>query len=158
MLLLPGLVPTIASGALFGVPAGSLPTLTGAVAGATLAFEIARRVGRAPVKELAGPREVRIERWLREHGFVALLYARLVPVVPFNILNYAAGLAGLSRRSYVIATALGIVPGTIAYTAAGSAAAHPGSTPFIVSLAAVALLTALVGALSRLRRRVLVGR
>ena len=87
----------------------------------------------------------------------ALLYARLVPIVPFNLLNYAAGLAGMSTRGYVIATARGIAPGTIAYTALGSAAAHPGSTPFIVSLAAVAALTVTVAALSH-RRRALAGR
>jgi uncharacterized membrane protein YdjX (TVP38/TMEM64 family) len=95
----------------------------------------------------------RLEQWLRRHGFLVLLYARLVPVVPFNVLNYAAGLAGMSTRAYVIATSVGIVPGTVAYTWLGSASAHPGSWPFIVSIAAVALLTVVVGALSHFRRR-----
>ena len=157
VVLLPGVVPTLAGGALFGVLAGSLLSLTGAVIGATLAFMIARHVGRGPIKELGGARGERLERWLARHGFVALVYARLVPIVPFNILNYAAGLAGMSTRSYVLATALGIIPGTVAYTVLGSSATHPGSVPFVVSLAAVALLTLIVGAVTR-RRRALAGR
>jgi uncharacterized membrane protein YdjX (TVP38/TMEM64 family) len=58
----------------------------------------------------------------------------------------------------VIATAVGIVPGTIAYSALGNAAAHPGSLPFIVSLAAVALLALIAGLLSRRHRRALAAR
>ena len=158
VLLLPGVVPTLAGGALFGVLGGSLLTLTGAVAGATLAFVIARRAGRAPIRELAGARGERLERWLARHRFVALVYARLVPIVPFNLLNYAAGLACMPTRSYVTATALGIVPGTVAYTVLGSTATHPGSVPFVVSLAAVAPLTAIVTVLSQLRGRALSGR
>lgn len=152
MLLLPGVVPTLAGGALFGVVAGSLLSLVGAVAGATLAFAIARRLGRAPIKELSGSRGARLEDWLSRRGFVALVYARLLPVVPFNVLNYAAGLAGMPTRSYVLATALGIVPGTIAYTVLGSAATHPSSVPFLVSASAIVLLAATVGVVSRRRR------
>ena len=74
------------------------------------------------------------------------------------MLNYAAGLAGMPTRSCVTATALGIVPGTVAYTVLGSTATHPGSVPFVVSLAAVALLTAIVTGLSQLRGRALSGR
>lgn len=155
VLLLPGVVPTLAGGALFGLVVGSALTLIGAVIGATLAFMIGRRLGRAQVQELASRRGVRFDGWLRNRGFLALLYARLVPIVPFNLLNYAAGVAGMSTRSYVIATAVGIVPGTIAYTALGSAARQPGSAPFIVSLAAVILLTLTLGALSTRRRRAL---
>jgi uncharacterized membrane protein YdjX (TVP38/TMEM64 family) len=175
VLLLPGVVPTLAGGALFGLVVGSVLTLIGAVIGATLAFMIGRRLGRAQVQELASQlgdaaaarsgapgwqagglaAGVRFDGWLRKRGFLALLYARLVPIVPFNLLNYAAGVAGMSTRSYVIATAVGIVPGTIAYTALGSAARHPGSAPFTVSLAAVVLLTLTLGALTTRRRRAL---
>jgi uncharacterized membrane protein YdjX (TVP38/TMEM64 family) len=158
VLLLPGVVPTLAGGALFGVVFGSLLTLIGATVGATLAFVIARSVARTPVKQLAGRRGAQVEQWLARHGFVALLYARLVPIVPFNALNYAAGFAGISARRYVVATAIGIVPGTVAYTALGSTAAHPGSVPFLVSLGAVVVLTLIVGVLSRLRRRALAAR
>jgi len=153
VLLLPGVVPTLAGGALFGFALGSLLALVGATAGATAAFLVARRVGRTGVRDLAGPRGARLEEWLDRHGFVALLYARLVPVVPFNVLNYAAGVAGVGARAYVSATAVGIVPGTLVYAALGSASAHPGSVPFVVSLAAVGVLTLTVFAVGLLRRR-----
>jgi uncharacterized membrane protein YdjX (TVP38/TMEM64 family) len=152
VLLLPGVVPALAAGALFGIVAGGLLTLVGAVIGATLALLIGRRLGRAPVERFANRHIDGFDAWMRQHGFLALLYARLVPVVPFNLLNYAAGVTGMSTRRYVTATAIGIIPGTIPYTALGSTAAHPGSVPFVVSLSAVALLTLAVGALSRCRR------
>jgi uncharacterized membrane protein YdjX (TVP38/TMEM64 family) len=153
VLLLPGVVPTLAGGALFGIVGGSLLSSTGAVIGATVAYLIGRHLGRPQVERLAGRRLARFDEWMRRRGFLALLYARLVPIVPFNLLNYAAGLAEISTRSYVTATAVGIVPGTIAYTAVGSTASHPGSRPFIASLAAVSLLTLIVGGLSARSRR-----
>jgi len=153
VLLFPAVVATLAGGALFGVVAGSLITLVAAVLGATIAFVIGRRLGQADVRRLVGARAARLEEWMRQRGFVALLYARLVPLVPFNLLNYAAGMTGMSLRSYVAATAIGIVPGTVAYTALGSTARHPGSVPFIIALTAAAVLTVVLAAISRTHQR-----
>jgi len=153
VLLFPAVVATLAGGALFGAVAGSLITLVAAIVGATIAFVIGRRLGQADVQRLIGGRAARVEDWLRQRGFVALLYARLVPIVPFNLLNYAAGMTGISLRSYVAATAIGIVPGTVAYTALGSTASHPGSLPFISALTAVAVLTVVLAWISRKHQR-----
>jgi len=153
VLLFPAVVATLAGGALFGVVAGSLITLVAAVLGATIAFAIGRRLGQADVQRLIGGRASRLEEWMRRRGFVALLYARLVPIVPFNLLNYAAGMTGMSLRSYVAATAIGIIPGTVAYTALGSTARHPGSLPFIIALTAVAILTVVLAVISRKHQR-----
>lgn len=150
---LPAVVPTLAGGALFGIAIGSLLTLIGAVTGATVAFLLGRRLGAAGVHKLAGRHAERVERWLEARGLLALLYARLLPIVPFNLLNYAAGVSGMSTRGYVIATAVGVIPGTIAYSALGRTSAHPGSAPFVVSLGAVALLTLAATTVSRRRRR-----
>lgn len=57
-------------------------------------------------------------------GWLAPVAARLGALVPFNLLNYAAGIAGLSMRSYLLGTAIGIAPGTVAYPALGSSAGH----------------------------------
>jgi len=153
VLLFPAVVATLAGGALFGVVAGSLITLVAAVLGATIAFAIGQRLGQADVQRLIGGRAARLEEWMRQRGFVALLYARLVPIVPFNLLNYAAGMAGMSLRSYVAATAIGIIPGTVAYTALGSTAGHSGSLPFIIALAAVTILTVVLALISRKHQR-----
>lgn len=151
VLALPGVVPTLAGGALFGIVAGGALTIIGASVGATVAFVIGRRIGHTRVRRLLGRRAEGLERWLHSHGFLSLVYARLVPIVPFNLLNYAAGVAGMSLRSYVTATAIGILPGTLAYTALGSTASRPGSVPFLVSVGAILLLTVAVTVLSRLR-------
>lgn len=119
VLLFPGAIITAAGGALFGSVQGTLLTVVGATLGATGAFAVGRRLGREQVERIAGKRVGRLDAWMEEHGFLAVLYTRLIPVVPFNILNYAAGIAGLRLRDYVIATAIGIVPGTFAYAELG---------------------------------------
>lgn len=119
VLLFPGAVITAAGGALFGSLHGTLLTVVGATIGATGAFLAGRWLGREQVERLAGRRVGRLDEWLERHGFLAILYTRLVPVVPFNVLNYAAGITGLPTRDYVVATAVGIVPGTFAYAELG---------------------------------------
>lgn len=63
-----------------------------------------------------------------------------MPVVPFNVLNYAFGLSSVGRREHAFGTAVGIVPGTIAFVALGDSIADPGSLGFLLSLTAVAAL------------------
>ncbi len=119
VLLVPGAVVTLVGGALFGSLFGTLYTVVGATLGALAAFTVGRWLGRDQVAELAGERIGRLEDWLAERGFVAILYLRLIPVVPFNVLNYAAGITTIHRRDYTVATAVGIVPGTFAYATLG---------------------------------------
>lgn len=119
VVLFPGAVITAAGGALFGSVQGTVLTVIGATIGATGAFLVGRWLGREQVERLAGKGVGRLDDWMQEHGFLAVLYTRLIPVVPFNVLNYAAGIAGLRVRDYVIATAVGIVPGTFAYAELG---------------------------------------
>lgn len=141
VLLVPGSVPTVAAGALFGAVWGSVLTVVGATLGASAAFLLARHAGRAAVAPRLGARGRRVDAWLARHGFLAVLLVRLVPLAPFNVVNYAAGVSGVSARSYVLATAVGIVPGTVAFVVLGSAVSRPGSAAFVGSLAAVAVLS-----------------
>ena len=69
-----------------------------------------------------------------------MLYLRLFPIVPFNALNYAAGVTAVTRRDYVVGTAIGIVPGAFAYAALGGSIDDPTSPAF---LGAVGLVVAL---------------
>lgn len=119
VLLVPGAVVTIVGGALFGSLFGTIYTVVGASLGAVAAFALGRWLGREQVANLAGKRIGRLEGWLADRGFVAILYLRLIPVVPFNVLNYAAGVTNVTRRDYVVATAVGIIPGTFAYATLG---------------------------------------
>lgn len=144
----PGAPLTMAGGVLFGPLWGTVLAVVGATLGAFGAFAVARRLGREQVEALAGGRLGQVDRWLERQGFVAVLYLRLVIVVPFNLLNYVAGVTGVRRRDYVVATALGIVPGAFAYAALGegAVAALDGDLEALRSpqlIAAVALIALL---------------
>ncbi len=153
LLLVPGTIPTVAAGALFGGALGSALAIVGATLGAVGAFLIGRWVGRRRVQRLLGPRAAQFDDWFRRRGFVTVLTARLIPLVPFSLFNYAAGVTGVSLRAYAPATLLGIVPGTVAYTTLGGSLHHPASAPFLASITAIVLLAAVVILRERRHRR-----
>ena len=111
-----GLALTLAGGVVFGFERGVVLNTIGANLGANAAYMLARILGRDAVGALLGARFSRMQRFAEAGGFLWLLRLRLVPVVPFNLLNLAAGLAGMPWRTFAAATALGIVPGTVVYT------------------------------------------
>lgn len=149
VLLFPGAVITAAGGALFGALLGTALTLVGATAGATASFLIGRRLGRAEVERIAGRRIGALDAWLERWGVLAVLYVRLIPVFPFNALNYAAGVTALSTRDYVLGTAVGIIPGTFAYAALGSSLDDPTSPEFLAAAGLVVVLAALAPLINR---------
>jgi uncharacterized membrane protein YdjX (TVP38/TMEM64 family) len=112
---LPGTVLSFAGAVLFGAYEGTLYTWIGATIGATLAYLMARVLGRDFVERLFGGRFAAFNRRVQEHGFTGLLLIRLLPLFPFNAVNFGSGLAGIRLRDYVLATAIGIVPGTFVY-------------------------------------------
>lgn len=113
---LPATPLTLAGGALFGPWWGSLFNWLGATLGATGAFLLARALGRDAVRSLLGTRAGALDVLAGDQAFSSLLRLRLLPIVPFNGLNFGAGLAGVRPGPYVLATALGIIPGTAVYT------------------------------------------
>lgn len=115
MILLPGLLLSFVGAVLFGVWEGTLYTWVGATAGATGAFLLARFLGRDFVNRLLRGKLRTLDERLRERGFVSLLIIRLVPLFPFNGVNFGCGLTSIRLRDYVLATAIGIVPGTFVY-------------------------------------------
>jgi uncharacterized membrane protein YdjX (TVP38/TMEM64 family) len=152
--VVPGSVSSVAAGALFGAVWGTALTVLGATLGATGAFLVARRLGRAPWRARIPGRFERLDARLARHGFLTVLYVRLVPLFPFNAVNYAFGLTAVGTREYVTATALGIVPATFAFVALGSSLTDPGSPRFLLALAMV-LVVALAAPLAdrELRQR-----
>ena len=111
-----GLVLTLVGGALFGVIWGTVLNTLGANLGATGAYWLARLLGRDGVRFLVGDRLAVVDRFAGQGGFPWLLRLRLVPVVPFNLLNLAGGLAAMPWPMFAGATAIGILPGTVVYT------------------------------------------
>jgi uncharacterized membrane protein YdjX (TVP38/TMEM64 family) len=150
--LFPGPVLAAASGLLFGTWLGFPVSLTAATLGACCAFLISRRVGLGAVEQLAGPRVQRIRGWIGRRGFLSVLYARIVPGMPYSLVNYAAGLTPLRLPVFAAATAVGAAPRAFAYTALGGSFGDWRSPETIVA-AVVLVVMALVG-LVLLRREV----
>jgi uncharacterized membrane protein YdjX (TVP38/TMEM64 family) len=115
-LALPGSVLTLAGGAVFGLWLGFGLNLIAATIGATLAFLLARALGRDFVSQRLGDRAASLDKSVAEHGFRTIFMLRLIPLVPYNALNYGAGLTAVRLAPYVAASALGMIPGTFAYT------------------------------------------
>lgn len=139
-LLVPGSPLTIAAGVLFGPVLGTGLVVIGATAGATAAFLWGRRLGRDAVAGLTGQRFEKVDAWLHDRGMLAILYVRLVPILPFNLLNPVAGVTGITLRDFVVGTAVGIVPGTFAFAALGGSFDDPTSPTFLAALALLVVL------------------
>jgi len=151
VLLIPGAPLTLAAGALFGVVGGGVVVMFGATAGAGAAFLISRRSTRGAVEQARGARLEALERRFGGQGFPAMLILRLIPLVPFNALNYAAGATAISTRDYMLATVIGIAPGVFVFSALGAGLSDPLSPLFI---AAVLLLIGMSLITWRVSRRV----
>lgn len=131
---------SILAGLVWGFWGGVLIVYIGALLGAGAAFLLGRWLGREAIERFTGTRVARVDGLLRRRGFLALLGARLVPVIPFTVINYAAGLTAVRRRDYALATAVGIIPGDLAYVAIGAYGFQLG-WGFWVAVSALGLLT-----------------
>lgn len=137
---------TALGGLVYGLWLGALLSWLGAMAGATVAFGVGRLLGRDAIDRLLRGRLQRADEALSEHGLGAVVTARLIPVLPFTGLNYAAGLTGVRFRDYVVGTALGMVPGSLAYAALGAWGTSPrGIFAALAALVALVLVGGLVG-------------
>jgi len=121
VLFLPGSVLTLAGGALFGPVLGTFYNLTGATIGATLAFLIARYLASDLVANRSGGRLRQLINGVEGEGWRFVAFTRLVPLFPFNLLNYALGLTRIKLSHYLLATYTCMLPGSIAYTYLGYA-------------------------------------
>ncbi len=115
-LFLPGLPLTIVGGILFGPIWGVVYTIFGATAGACLAFLISRYVARDWIQSrLTGPRWRQLDRSVEKNGWKIVAFTRLVPLFPFNLLNYAFGLSPIRLFPYAVTTFFCMLPACIAF-------------------------------------------
>ncbi len=159
VLFVPGSILTLGAGFLFGVVYGSMAVSVGSVLGATAAFLVGRTLLRKSIEgRIASyPRFRAIDRAVGEQGFKIVLLTRLSPIFPFNLLNYAFGLTNVRLWQYVLASWIGMLPGTIMYVYLGSAlknlaevaaGAPKGGTPqtvfFVVGLVMTIVATVVI--------------
>lgn len=156
VLFLPGSVLTLAAGALFGALPGALYSLTGATLGATLAFLVARYLAADWVSRKAGGRLRQLIDGVEAEGWRFVGFVRLVPLFPFNLVNYALGLTRIPLLAYAVASFVCMFPGALAYAWLGHAGreALVGEEGAIRSALLALALLAIVAFLPRLARRI----
>lgn len=144
MLSLPGAtVLSLTAGFLFGRWAGTALTVLAASAGATLVFLGARYLFADFARKRVGGLYERMRTGFAAHAFNYLLFLRLVPLFPFVLVNLAPALAGIPLRTYVLATVIGIIPGSFVLVNLGETLGRIESSRDLVSggtLLALALL------------------
>jgi uncharacterized membrane protein YdjX (TVP38/TMEM64 family) len=162
--MVPGLILTLAAGAIFGLLRGVVLVSAASVLGASAAFFIGRTVARGwTQRRIAGwPRFRALDGALAARGFWIVLLTRLSPLFPFNLLNYAYGVTTVRPRDYIAASWLGMLPATVVYAYAGSAAAnlaqalaggaHLGRTGALLLLLGLAATIAVAALVTRLAR------
>ena len=115
-----GAIMTIAGGFLFGTVLGTAWVVLSATTGATILFVIAKTSLGDPLRARAGPWLKKMESGFRENALSYLLVLRLIPLFPFFVVNLVPAFLGVPWRTYVMATFIGIIPGTIVYATVGA--------------------------------------
>ena len=149
---IPGSALTIAAGALFGSVVGVISVIAGATLGASLCFLIARYFASGAIASSMEKNEKfrKLDRLTEKNGAIVVAITRLVPLFPFNLLNYGFGLTKVPFWTYVFWSALCMLPGTILYvvgTDAVTTAIADGKIPWVlvgVVVLIIALLTVVV--------------
>jgi uncharacterized membrane protein YdjX (TVP38/TMEM64 family) len=118
--MVPASALTIGGGFLFGLAVGAPATIVGATIGACGLFLAAKTSLGETLKGIAGPFIGKMEAGFNENALSYLFTLRLIPIFPFAVSNIAPAILGAKFRDYFISTALGIIPGTIAYTLIGA--------------------------------------
>ena len=144
----------LAGGLLFGLFRGSVYTFLGAVLNCSLMFFMARSFGREQVRnvlqrKLSSDWQRRLNTAAGKQCFLLLIILRLIPAVPYNLINYSFGLTEMSFRSYLLASILGIIPGTLAFINIGDKVLDVTSASFWLAIALLLLLLAVTTMLGK---------
>ena len=151
-------VPRSAVSVLVGVVLGFGPGVALALGGGLLAglaaFGLSRTLGRTAAVRLTGKRLARVDRLMTDRAFVAVLAGRLLPVMPFVVLSYGAGLTSIRWGPYALATAIGLVPSTIVQIGVGASAGALAERAGVIAVAGAVVVVLVVGAWVLIGRRV----
>ncbi|MCG9968219.1 TVP38/TMEM64 family protein [Pelotomaculum terephthalicicum JT] len=135
-----GSVIAVAGGMAFGMYFGTLYTIIGAMIGATVAFYISRLLGRDFVEKLVKGKMQKFEDGMEKGGFLLVLMMRLIPIIPFNVISYGAGLTRIKYIDYILSTMIGIIPGVLVFTNLGDKALCVRSLEFMLAVGILALM------------------
>lgn len=136
----PDSILAIASGLIFGFCKGYIYTTIGALIGGSLAFFIARYLGYDLVKKISNEKLSNIEKLINKNGFYIIFLLRLIPLFPFDVISYGAGLTNVKYKHFLGATLIGTIPGIAVFTNIGANSVNISSIEFYVSIAMLILL------------------
>ncbi|CAN5912550.1 hypothetical protein BH23ACT11_BH23ACT11_05350 [soil metagenome] len=149
---LPSFILAFANGLAFGAFWGGLLSLVSAAVAAGISFGIAHALGRTVVEAMVGRRSLgAADRWFVRYGVYAVLVARLIPVVSFDVISYAAGLTRMSFLRFLLATTVGMAPATFVYAYLGQRA--PQYINVLLVVFGLVIAAAIIAALVRRRRK-----
>jgi uncharacterized membrane protein YdjX (TVP38/TMEM64 family) len=154
---LPGSALSIVAGAIFGPVLGVITVIFAATLGASLAFLVSRYFARNSIEKwLEGSEKFRkLDELTERHGDIMVAITRLLPIFPFNLLNYGFGLTKVPFRTYVLWSFVCMLPGTILYVVGSAAiaeAVREGKVPWILVMV-VAMILGIIVVLSRQARK-----
>ncbi len=150
----PVAVLALAGGLLFGLVRGSIYTFVGAIINCALMFLTARHIGRNKIRAMVQRKlpliwQKRLNGLGGRKGALLLVILRLIPAVPYNLINYAFGLTEMKLSTYLVFSALGIIPGTLAFINIGDKALDPSSPDFWIAIGLLIALLAITALLGR---------
>ena len=154
VLVLPSTALNLTSGAIFGPWLGTLWTSIAAVIAAVVAFAFTRTVGREMVAQKLAGRWQAMDAEMHQGGLFYMFALRLLPIIPYGLVNFAAGLTSIRFQDYLLATILGTIPGVLPFVMLGSFGLRAMRTGDVLPLfLALGLTGLLVGSATWYRRR-----
>lgn len=141
LILFPASVLSLTGGLAFGPVWGTVYTIVGATIGAVLSFWLARFLGNKLVSTRSKEKWGKLEKQLQQKGFIYILLLRLIPIFPFDLISYGAGVAKVNFTAFLFGTLLGIIPGTFAYNFLGSSFLHEKKSYIVTAVVVFVLVT-----------------
>lgn len=145
ILIIPSNILSISSGIVFGPFLGTILTTIGFFVSGSLAFFIARVLGQEAVNKILRGKALNLNNRLEQNGFKVMFFLRLIPVLPYDPVSYAAGLSRVKYRDFIISSVVGVVPEVICYSIIGENAMNPLSPKFFIPLGVIVLATIISG-------------
>lgn len=134
LILFPSSLLSLAGGLAFGAIGGTVLTVLGATLGAALSFAVARYMGKSLVQRQWEGKMKTVQDQLEKRGLFYVLLLRLIPLFPFDLISYVAGVSKIRFRSFFIGTLFGILPGTFAYSLLGSSFASSNVMDIVIAV------------------------
>jgi uncharacterized membrane protein YdjX (TVP38/TMEM64 family) len=151
--ILPSTPLNLSGGAIFGSVWGTVWTSIAAVLAAVLSFGFSRTIGRKVVEQKLAGKWQSLDREMEQGGFFYMFAIRLLPLIPYGMVNFAAGLTSIKFRDYFFGTLLGTVPGILPFVMMGAGLTALKQGNVLPILVALALIGMLVGTATWYRRR-----